>query len=48
MFYYADWFSNARAWLDKDMAMGTNSFRISKALFERNFFVVVFSMFKFW
>lgn len=47
-FYYADWFANARAWLDKDMAMGTNSFRISKSLFERNFFVVVFSMFKFW
>lgn len=47
-FYYADWFANAREWLDVDMAMNSDSFRISKALFERNFFVVVFSMFKFW
>ena len=48
IFYYQDWFAQAREWLDVDMAMGQDSFRISKALFERNFFVVVISMFKFW
>lgn len=48
IFYYQDWFAQAREWLDVDMAMGQDSFRISKALFERNFFVVIISMFKFW
>ena len=48
IFYNQEWFSSAKAWLDTDMAIGKESFRISKTLFERNFFVVVFSMFKFW
>lgn len=48
IFYNQEWFSQAKGWLDTDMAIGKESFRISKALFERNFFVVVISMFKFW
>ncbi|MCR5231705.1 MAG: CvpA family protein [Acholeplasmatales bacterium] len=49
IFYYQDWFATPREWLNTDMAMNDpGAFRISKALFERNFFVVIISMFKFW
>ena len=48
IFYNQPFFSGAKEWLDVDMAMGKDSFRISKALYERNFFVILVSMFKFW